>query len=84
MYGPDSDDPNVMYYLTVYNEPIVPPPEPEDVDVEGIVRGIYRVRKGNGDDRGSSYSPLGWRCLGLSRRRTYSATNGASVPTSGR
>ena len=49
MYGPDSDDPNVMYYLTVYNEPIVQPPEPEGVDVEGIVRGIYRVREGNGD-----------------------------------
>jgi pyruvate dehydrogenase E1 component len=38
-----------MYYLTVYNEPIVQSPEPEDVDVEGIVRGIYRVREGNGD-----------------------------------
>jgi pyruvate dehydrogenase E1 component len=26
MYGPDSADPNVMYYLTFYNEPIVQPP----------------------------------------------------------
>jgi hypothetical protein len=32
-----------MYYLTVYNEPMVQPAEPEDVDVEGIVRGIHRV-----------------------------------------
>jgi pyruvate dehydrogenase E1 component len=36
-------------YLTVYNEPIVEPAEPENVDVEGIVRGIYRVREGDGD-----------------------------------
>ena len=43
MYGNDGRDPNVMYYLTVYNEPIVQPAEPEDVDVEGILRGIHRV-----------------------------------------
>jgi len=49
MYGPDSDDPNVMYYLTVYNEPIVQPAEPEDVDADGIVRGIHRVQRGNGE-----------------------------------
>ena len=42
MFGDDGRDPNVMYYLTVYNEPIVQPAEPEDVDVEGILRGIYR------------------------------------------
>ncbi|MCL2595805.1 MAG: pyruvate dehydrogenase (acetyl-transferring), homodimeric type [Promicromonosporaceae bacterium] len=34
---------NVMYYLTVYNEPIVQPAEPEDVDVDGILRGIHRI-----------------------------------------
>jgi pyruvate dehydrogenase E1 component len=43
MYGGSHPDPNVMYYLTVYNEPIVQPAEPEGVDVEGIVRGIHRV-----------------------------------------
>ena len=42
MYGGEAPhDPNVMYYLTVYNEPIVQPAEPEDLDVEGIVKGIY-------------------------------------------
>lgn len=60
MYGPDSTgapskggdpleppkDPNVMYYLTVYNEPIQQPAEPDDVDVDGIVRGIHRVARG--------------------------------------
>ncbi|UNK47414.1 pyruvate dehydrogenase (acetyl-transferring), homodimeric type [Arthrobacter sulfonylureivorans] len=41
MYGGNHPDPNVMYYLTVYNEPIVQPAEPEELDVEGIVKGIY-------------------------------------------
>ncbi|TDW28447.1 pyruvate dehydrogenase (acetyl-transferring), homodimeric type [Cryobacterium psychrophilum] len=43
MYGGTHTDPNVMYYITVYNEPAVQPVEPEDVDVEGILRGIHRV-----------------------------------------
>lgn len=43
MYGGAHKDPNVMYYLTVYNEPIVQPAEPENVDVDGIIRGIHRV-----------------------------------------
>ena len=49
MYGPDSADPNVMYYLTLYNEPMLQPAEPEDVDVEGIVRGLHRLATGSGD-----------------------------------
>lgn len=43
MYGGQHPDPNVMYYLTVYNEPIVQPAEPENVDVDGILRGIHRI-----------------------------------------
>ncbi|ROR81655.1 pyruvate dehydrogenase E1 component [Plantibacter flavus] len=43
MYGGEHEDPNVMYYLTVYNEPMVMPVEPEGVDVDGIVRGIHRI-----------------------------------------
>ncbi|TFC85292.1 pyruvate dehydrogenase (acetyl-transferring), homodimeric type [Cryobacterium sp. TMT3-29-2] len=43
MYGGTHSDPNVMYYITVYNEPQVQPREPDDVDVDGIVRGIHRV-----------------------------------------
>lgn len=49
MYGGNHEDPNVMYYLTVYNEPLVQPAEPEDVDVDGIVRGIHRVSVGEGE-----------------------------------
>jgi pyruvate dehydrogenase E1 component len=47
MYGGNHPDPNVMYYLTVYNEPIVQPAEPEGTDVEGIVRGIHRLSVGD-------------------------------------
>ena len=43
MFGGNHEDPNVVYYLTVYNEPIVQPAEPADVDVDGIVRGIYKL-----------------------------------------
>jgi pyruvate dehydrogenase E1 component len=49
MYGGNHPDPNVMYYLTVYNEPLVQPAEPEGVDVEGIVRGIHRVAESHGE-----------------------------------
>ncbi|WP_104106250.1 pyruvate dehydrogenase (acetyl-transferring), homodimeric type [Nocardioides sp. 616] len=47
MYGPDAE--NVIFYLTVYNEPISQPAEPEDVDTEGILRGIHRVGVAEGD-----------------------------------
>ncbi|MDN5821324.1 MAG: pyruvate dehydrogenase (acetyl-transferring), homodimeric type, partial [Brachybacterium sp.] len=43
MYGTAEEDHDVMYYLTVYNEPIQQPVEPEDVDVDGIIRGIHQV-----------------------------------------
>ncbi|MDT7708092.1 MAG: pyruvate dehydrogenase component [Pseudonocardiales bacterium] len=49
MYGEGSEqDPgnlggeNVMYYLTVYNEPYRQPAEPADLDVEGLLKGLYR------------------------------------------
>ncbi|MCL2482029.1 MAG: pyruvate dehydrogenase (acetyl-transferring), homodimeric type [Propionibacteriaceae bacterium] len=43
MYGPNPE--NVMFYLTVYNEPMIQPPEPEKVDVEGIRKGMYLLRE---------------------------------------
>ncbi|SNS47718.1 pyruvate dehydrogenase E1 component [Micrococcales bacterium KH10] len=50
MYGKDDPrDPNVIYYLTVYNEPMRQPAEPEDVDVEGILRGIHKIHTAEGD-----------------------------------
>ena len=46
MYGGSHPDPNVVYYLTVYNEPIIQPAEPANVDVDGIIRGIHKVSQG--------------------------------------
>ncbi|MFI8412219.1 pyruvate dehydrogenase (acetyl-transferring), homodimeric type [Paeniglutamicibacter gangotriensis] len=43
MYGGKHEDPNVMYYITIYNEPYQQPKEPEDLDVPGILGGIYQV-----------------------------------------
>ena len=45
MYGGTHPDPNVIFYLTVYNEPIIQPAEPEGVDVDGIIRGLHRVSR---------------------------------------
>ncbi|MFD8324875.1 pyruvate dehydrogenase (acetyl-transferring), homodimeric type [Streptomyces lydicus] len=44
MYGENAED--IFYYLTVYNEPILHPAEPADVDVEGILKGLHRVAPG--------------------------------------
>ncbi len=54
MYGgehpgsPDGGE-NVMYYLTVYNEPMRQPAEPENLDVEGVLRGMHLIAPGAGD-----------------------------------
>ncbi len=49
MYGGKHPDPNVMYYLTVYNEPMLQPAEPENLDVDGVLRGIYLLKKSTGE-----------------------------------
>ena len=48
MYGEDAE--NVFYYLTIYNEPYVQPPEPDDLDVDGVLRGLYLYRPGPTDE----------------------------------
>ncbi|GAA4072530.1 MULTISPECIES: pyruvate dehydrogenase (acetyl-transferring), homodimeric type [Actinomadura] len=55
MYGSSDEHPHgedVFYYLTVYNEPYQQPAEPDDLDVEGLLKGLYRYREapraGNG------------------------------------
>jgi pyruvate dehydrogenase E1 component len=47
MYGENSED--VFYYLTVYNEPYVQPVQPDNVDVDGILRGMHLVSEQQGD-----------------------------------
>ncbi|MFI0485036.1 pyruvate dehydrogenase (acetyl-transferring), homodimeric type [Actinomadura sp. 9N215] len=58
MYGTSEEHPNgedVFYYLTIYNEPYQQPAEPEDLDVDGLLKGLYRykaapeVASGNGE-----------------------------------
>ncbi|PWF25848.1 pyruvate dehydrogenase (acetyl-transferring), homodimeric type [Ancrocorticia populi] len=51
MYGDGSDgrDQDVMYYLTVYNEPIHQPAEPENVDADGIIKGIHQIQSDEGE-----------------------------------
>jgi pyruvate dehydrogenase E1 component len=53
MYGEDPGAPlgghrsaDVMYYLTVYNEPFHQPAEPENLDVPGLLAGMYRYAEG--------------------------------------
>ncbi|MDI9582455.1 MAG: pyruvate dehydrogenase (acetyl-transferring), homodimeric type [Thermobispora sp.] len=46
MYGENPED--VFYYMTTYNEPYPQPPEPENVDVEGILKGLYLYAPGSG------------------------------------
>jgi pyruvate dehydrogenase E1 component len=43
MFGENPE--NVYFYITIYNEPYVQPPEPDGIDVEGLLRGIYRYRR---------------------------------------
>ncbi len=46
MYGSSEEHPDgesTIFYLTVYNEPMPQPKEPDDLDVEGLLRGIYKV-----------------------------------------
>ncbi|HLR84003.1 MAG TPA: pyruvate dehydrogenase (acetyl-transferring), homodimeric type, partial [Nocardioidaceae bacterium] len=48
MYGSTDEHPHgedVIYYLTAYNEPVVQPPEPDDLDVEALLKGAYVSRK---------------------------------------
>ena len=42
MFGDNPE--NVFFYITIYNEPYPQPPEPENFDPEGLLRGIYRYR----------------------------------------
>ena len=59
MYGPGTDDDrprDVMYYVTVYNEPMVQPAEPEGLDVEGLLRGAYLLKEAANGDTGQDAS----------------------------
>ncbi|CAB4795605.1 unannotated protein [freshwater metagenome] len=46
MYGPNSE--NIFYYLTMYNEPYLQPAAPENLDVKGLLKGIYLYAEARG------------------------------------
>jgi pyruvate dehydrogenase E1 component len=55
MYGQDSgENENLIYYITVYNEPMVQPAQPENVDREGILKGMYLFAPGIEDGLGEN------------------------------
>ncbi|GAA4031162.1 pyruvate dehydrogenase (acetyl-transferring), homodimeric type [Arthrobacter methylotrophus] len=76
MYGPAASgegteaasDRNVMYYLTVYNEPISQPAEPENLDTEGLLKGIYLLSPAEPADQHTN------------RPRAHILASGVSIP----
>src|SRR3954469_23890449 len=40
--GAEVSDRDVFYYLTIYNEPFVQPKEPDNLDVDALLKGMYR------------------------------------------
>jgi pyruvate dehydrogenase E1 component len=53
MYGSTEEHPhgeNVLFYLTVYNEPYTQPKEPEGLDVDGLLKGMHKVAGAEGGD----------------------------------
>jgi pyruvate dehydrogenase E1 component len=59
MYGENTRelDPNVFYYLTVYNEAYQQPAEPDVLDVDGLLAGIYRYAEAPPDSNGNGDRP---------------------------
>lgn len=41
---------NVLYYITMYNEPYAQPSEPENLDVDGLLRGMYLLAPATNPD----------------------------------
>ena len=87
MFGDDPE--NVIYYVTVYNEPMVQPEEPENVDAEGILRGMHLVAPARTDGwqhepARRSCSRQASECRGRWRPSSCSPRTSASQPTCGR
>ncbi len=52
MYGSSEEFPkgeDIFYYLTVYNEPMQQPAQPDGIDTEGVLKGLYRFRAAESD-----------------------------------
>ncbi len=44
---------DVIFYLTVYNEPVIQPKMPDHVDDQQIIDGLYRFQEGPGGEHGA-------------------------------
>ena len=84
MYGEDSE--NVFYYITIYNEPYVQPPQPEGLDVEGLLRGMYLLdpSERRSPAQGADPGLRGGGALGAEGPARCWPRTGAWPPTSGR
>ncbi len=71
MYGESPED--VFYYLMVYNEPLPQPAEPDGLDVEGLLRGMYLLAPSDATD-GTSEGE------GEGRPRAQVLASGVAVP----
>jgi pyruvate dehydrogenase E1 component len=52
MYGSTEEHPrgeDVIFYITVYNEPVAQPAEPEGLDVDALLKGLYRRSRAEGE-----------------------------------
>ncbi len=66
MYGDNPED--VIYYLMAYNEPMPQPAEPEALDVDGLLQGMYLLKEGSFDG------------VGADARRVQLLASGVGVP----
>ena len=87
MYGTSEEHPygeNVIFYLTVYNEPVSQPKEPEGVDAEGILKGIHQVSTADGEGPRVRLLASGVGYPWIEEAARSSMRSGASRPTPGR
>jgi len=66
MYGDQPE--NVIYYITLYNEPNVQPPEPADLNAGDLLKGMYLLSAGSADG------------LGEDAKRVQLLASGVGVP----
>ena len=93
MYGENPE--NIFFYMTIYNEPYVQPAEPEDLDVEGLLRGhlplpaghrrsatniAQILASGRGHARGAARRRPAGRRVGRRRRRVVGDQLGRAQP----
>ena len=88
MYGSTETYPHgedIIFYLTVYNEAISQPVEPDDLDVEGLLKGAYLYRKATrGRGLRAHHGLRRLRAVGAQGAGDPRRATTASRPTSGR